>query len=273
MTRKKYDRLQNILRDMESVLIAFSGGVDSTFLLTVAHDVLGEDVSAVTATSPTYPRSELDEACELARHLGVRHILMESNELEIAGFSENSRDRCYYCKTELFGKLKEKAQELGISWVAEGSNMDDLGDYRPGRRAVLELDIRSPLLEAELTKEEIRLLSREMGLPTWDKQPYACLSSRFPFGVEITEQRLHLIEVCEDFLRMSGFRSYRVRFHGETARIEVGEAEIARFLDPVLRSRISIFFKEAGFRHVALDLDGYRTGSMNYHDQGSGTRD
>ncbi len=259
----KYERLKEIIHGMGSVLIAFSGGVDSTFLLKVAHDVLGERAWAVTATSPTYPRSELDGATELARAVGAGHLVIESNELEIDGFSANPKERCYFCKKELFQKLLDKAAELGFSCVAEGSNIDDLGDYRPGRRAVEELDIKSPLLDAQLSKGEIRQLSREMGLPTWDKQPYACLASRFPYGVRITGDRLHLIERCEDFLRQKGFRNYRVRFHHETARIEVGENELGRFLDGKLRGEVVDFFKSAGFVYVALDLEGYRTGSMN----------
>ncbi len=270
LLREKYENLRKIIQDMGSVLIAFSGGVDSTFLLKVAHDVLGDKACAVTATSPTYPESEFSEAVGLARRIGARHLVVESNELEIAGFSENPEDRCYFCKKELFGKLAEKAVELGISWLAEGSNVDDLGDYRPGRKAVAELKVRSPLLEAELSKGEIRRLSREMGLPTWDKQPYACLSSRFPFGVQITRERLHMIEMCEEFLKSKGFRTYRVRFHNETARIEVGEEEVDKFLAPDLRREVSEFFKSAGFVHVALDLQGYRTGNMNYREAGGG---
>jgi uncharacterized protein len=267
--QEKYEKLREIIGNMGSVLIAFSGGVDSTFLLKVAHDVLGDRVFAVTAVSPTYPQSELREAVDLARRIGARHLAVESNELEIPGFAENPEDRCYHCKRELFGKLVEKASELGISWLAEGSNMDDLGDYRPGRKAVAELSVRSPLLEAGLSKEDIRILSRDTGLPTWDKQAYACLSSRFPFGVRITRERLHMIETCEDFLKEKGFRTYRVRFHDETARIEVAEKEISRFLDPDLRREVSEFFRSAGFSHVALDLQGYRTGSMNYIGQGT----
>jgi uncharacterized protein len=263
LLHEKYENLKNIIRDMGSVLIAFSGGVDSTFLLKTAHDILGENVCAVTATSPTYPGSEFRSAAELALLIGVRHLSVESNELEIPGFMENPKERCYFCKKELFQILVEKAARMGFSSVAEGSNTDDLGDYRPGRKAVEELKVRSPLLEADLSKEEIRRLSRELGLPTWDKQPYACLASRFPYGVRITGSRLHAIEVCEEFLKEKGFGTYRVRFHGDTARIEVGERELDRFLDPDLRREVVGCFKEAGFIYVALDLQGYRTGSMN----------
>ncbi len=260
---EKFEILKNIITDMGSVLVAFSGGVDSTFLLRVARDLLGDKACAITATSPTYPESEFREACDLARQMGARQILVESNELEIPGFADNPRDRCYHCKRELFDICVAKALELGYAAIADGSNTDDLNDYRPGRRALAELAVRSPLLEAGLSKEEIRQLSRELGLPTWDKQAYACLASRFPYGVEITPERLRMVERCEEFLKAAGFTTYRVRYHGETARIETTEDELARFLDPSLRKEVVAFFREKGFIYVALDLQGYRTGSMN----------
>lgn len=260
---EKFARLQQILTDMGSVLVAFSGGVDSTFLLRVAHDQLGDKACAITATSPTYPESEFREACDLARQMGARQIVVESNELEIPGFAGNPRDRCYHCKRELFDICVAKAVELGYACIADGSNTDDLNDYRPGRRALAELAIRSPLLEAGLSKGDIRQLSRELGLPTWDKQAYACLASRFPYGVEITPERLRMVERCEEFLKEAGFTTYRVRYHGETARIETTEEALTRFLEPALRRSVVAFFREAGFTYVALDLQGYRTGSMN----------
>ncbi len=248
---------------MESVLVAFSGGVDSSFLLKVAHDVLGERVTAATATAPTYPERELEEAKAIASLIGTRHIIVESNELEIPEFSKNDYRRCYYCKGELFGKLKGLAKEMGLRYVADGTNQDDLKDYRPGRKAAEDLAIRSPILEAGLTKEAIRRLSRSLGLPNWDRPSFACLSSRFPYGTEITPERLNQVAACEDYLRELGFNQFRVRYHGEIARIEVHSEEIARFNDKELRKKVVDIFKKNGFTYITLDLQGYRTGSMN----------
>lgn len=260
----KYLRLQEILRGLRAVLIAFSGGVDSTLLLRVAVAVLGtEKVLALTATSPTYPRYEFEESRALAATFGVRQLVVASDELQIPGFAENDRTRCYHCKKELFSLCRAKALELGFAEILDGSNLDDLGDFRPGRQAADELRVRSPLLEAGLGKEDIRELSRRFGLPTAEKQPFACLASRFPYGTEITAERLAQVERCEELLRQRHFRNYRVRYHGETARIEVAPEELARFGDGTLRVEVVKAFKAAGFTYVALDLQGYRTGSMN----------
>ncbi|NOY64082.1 MAG: ATP-dependent sacrificial sulfur transferase LarE [Nitrospirae bacterium] len=248
---------------MDGVCVAFSGGVDSTFLLRVARDVLGERVIAVTATSPTYPESELREAIELAESMNVRHLVISSNELEIPGFSENSTNRCYHCKNELFRKLKTIAEEHGIGNVVDGSNHDDTRDFRPGRRAARELGVRSPLSEAGLTKKEIRYLSKQLGLRTWNKPSFACLSSRFPYGERITEEKLRKVERAERFLRELGFTQFRVRHHNGIARLEFLPEEMSFFNDADLRVRIDTELKRIGFNYVTVDLLGYRTGSMN----------
>ena len=260
----KNQKLREILSQLGSAVVAFSGGVDSTFLLYVAREVLGtEKVIALTATSPTYPSHEFNESVRLAHELGVRQVIVDSNELEIPGFADNPPQRCYHCKKELFDICLGKAEELGYAVVLDGSNLDDLDDYRPGRQAATELKIRSPLLEAGLTKDDIRTLSRQSRLTTADKQPFACLASRFPYGTRITAERLQQVDRCETFMRDEDFHTFRVRYHGDTARIEVGLDELARILDDDMRGKILAEFKAAGFTYVALDLQGYRTGSMN----------
>lgn len=260
----KQARLQTLLSGFDRVVVAFSGGVDSTFLLWSAVAALGpERVIALTATSPTYPLREQNESRQLAAELGVRQLLFESNELEIPGFADNPPRRCYHCKHELFSLCLTKARELGAATVLDGANRDDLSDYRPGHDATRELGVRSPLLEVGLGKEEIRVLSRGAGLKTADKQAFACLASRFPYGTRITAERLRQIDSCEEFLLNRGFRTVRVRYHEDTARIEIDPGELPRLLDEELRTAIVDHFRQAGFTYVAVDLEGYRTGSMN----------
>ena len=261
---RKQQALDALLANLGSALVAFSGGVDSTYLLWTAHRVLGaERVVALTATSPTYPAFEFAESQALARQIGVRQLTVESNELDIPGFADNPPRRCYHCKHELFALCVAKARELGLAAVLDGANHDDLADYRPGRDAAQELGVRSPLLEVGLSKNEIRALSRQAGLPTAAKQPFACLASRFPYGTTITAERLQQIDQCEAFLREHGFATFRGRYHGDTARIEVAVEELPRLIEPELRHALLASFRNAGFTYVALDLEGYRTGSMN----------
>jgi uncharacterized protein len=267
----KYEDLKRYLTELGSVAIAFSGGVDSTFLLKTAHDVLGDKTIAVTARSCSFPERELNEAKAFCLSEGIAHVICDSEELEIDGFSQNPVNRCYLCKNELFEKIWAVARENGMQHVAEGSNTDDEGDYRPGLAAVREQGVKSPLRHAGLSKEEIRGLSRELGLKTWDKQPFACLSSRFPYGENITPERLGMVDRAEQFLLDMGLRRLRVRHHGTIARIETDEDGFRALFDQNVRARVHSEFRAIGFTYVALDLLGYRTGSMNETLQASET--
>jgi len=260
----KHERLVQILRSMESVAIGYSGGVDSTLLLKVAVDTLGSRAVAMIGRSETYPTREFEEAVAVASAIGARFIIVRTEETDDLKFRENPADRCYFCKTELFGKLDAIAAAEGLRWIADGTITDDIGDFRPGMKARAEKEVRSPLLEAELGKAEVREISKHLGLPTWDKPSFACLSSRFPYGTAITRENLSKVDRAESFLRDGGFRAFRVRFHdANTARIEVSPGEFQRLLDADVRASIVAFFKDLGFTYVALDLQGYRTGSMN----------
>ncbi len=261
---EKYQNLQNILSEFNSAVIAFSGGVDSTLLLKVACDSLGANkVLALTATSPLYPSYETEQSKQLANDFGVRQQFINSNEMELVDFVKNDLQRCYHCKHNLFSLFLHKMKKTPFETLLDGSNLDDQDDYRPGRKAVTQLQIRSPLLEANLGKQEVRELSRQLGLPTWDKQPFACLASRFPYGTRITVDRLKRIDRCETWLRLQNFTHYRVRCYDQLARIEIAPEEIPRLLDKTLRLDLVETFKLNGFDYVTLDLQGYRSGSMN----------
>jgi len=262
---KKLDALQAMLKSMNSVAIAFSGGVDSTFLLKVAHDLLGDRVIAVTASSSTYPERELRAALDFVTNTGIWHQVIIAEELNIEGFTDNPLNRCYLCKNELFSKIIKIADELDIKMVADGTNLDDGNDYRPGIKALSELGIISPLREAKMTKEDIRILSKEMNLPTWDKPSFACLASRIPYGQKISTEKLIMVDQAEQYLLDMGFQQIRVRHHGDIARIEVSPPERSRFMDVRLMDNVDEQFRQIGFAYTALDLKGYRTGSLNEH--------
>ncbi len=259
----KLNALKDHIRDLGSLAIGFSGGVDSSFLLVVAHEVLGEKAIAVTTADAALPERELKEAKEFCMERGIRHIIRKTDPLQIEGYRKNSPDRCYFCKHGVFTEIRKVADENGIEYLAEGSNMDDLGDYRPGLKAVEELAVKSPLRTAGLYKADIREISKAMGLPTWSKPAYACLASRFVYGEEITEEKLRMIDSAEQFLIEHGFYEERVRMHGNIARIEVPAKDISRLAADEIREAVYKRFKEIGFLYVTLDMHGYKTGSMN----------
>ena len=260
---EKYEKLKAYLASFASLAVAFSGGVDSTFLLYAAKEALGDKMIAITASSCSFPKRELKEAQVYCEGIGVRQFVIQSEELKIEGFSQNPKNRCYLCKRELFEKMINLCREQGISEIAEGSNLDDNGDYRPGLQAVAELGVKSPLREIGFTKQEIRDLSESFGLPTWNKQSFACLSSRFPYGDFITEEKLKMVDLAEQLLLDMGFTQLRVRIHGKLARIELLPREFDKFMEEETRLTVYQKLKEYGFEYIALDVLGYRTGSMN----------
>ena len=259
----KLERMRAGFAPVRSLIVAFSGGVDSSFVLKVAYEVLGDSVLALTTTSPTMPDEDRESAVAMARLIGARHLIVESNELEIPGYAANPINRCYLCKHNLFTVCEAKAAELGIDEIVDGLNLDDLNDYRPGMQAASEKRVRHPLVEAEMTKADVRELSRAMGLPTWDRPASPCLSSRFPYGTEITAEGLGQVAAGEKLLHSMGFAIARVRYHGEVARLELEQSAIARVFEPAIRETIEREFKKIGFRFVAIDLKGFRSGSLN----------
>ncbi len=260
---EKYDRLRASLGRLGSVAVAFSGGADSAFLLKVAHDVLGDHAIAVTAVSPTYPAEELRQARRIAKDIGIRLLPVHTDELRDENFSSNRPDRCFFCKTGLFSLLRQQANRLGIRHIAYGANADDTDDFRPGMKAAARAHAKAPLLDAGLTKEEIRAISRGLGLTTWDKPSSACLASRIPYGTRITIKALRMIESGEALLHTLGFRQCRIRCYNDIARIEVLPEDLHRLLDKSVQEKIVRQLKRSGFMYVTVDLEGYRTGSMN----------
>jgi len=262
-TLTKYEKLTALLRKMGKVVVAFSGGVDSTFLLKAAHDVLQDNVLAVIGSSETYPQREKAEALSLVREMGVRYLVIETTELNNPDFVNNSPQRCYYCKKELFSKMKKIAETEGIPYILDGSNYEDSQDFRPGIKAAVELGIRSPLKEVGLKKEEIRKLSKKLALSTWNKPSFACLSSRFPYYTKIESSSLKQVDRAEELLRNLSFSQFRVRHYQQMARIEISSDEFSKIMEPTIRDKIISSFKKLGYIYITLDLEGYRSGSMN----------
>lgn len=262
-SKKKFQNLKKILSEMGSVLVAYSGGVDSTLVLSVANEVLGSNVLAVTASSEVYPSEEVEQAKALAESLRVKHRIIETKELSNPKFFNNPKDRCYWCKRELFGELASIAGENDLKYVSDGTNFDDLNDFRPGMEAAHEFGVRSPLREAMLTKEDIRSLSKRLGVPIWSKPSFACLASRFPYGMKITKENLVKVDKAETFLKMLDLTQVRVRHHDMMARIEVPKEDIPKLFEETARSRLLSYLKKLGYSYVTVDIEGYRTGSMN----------
>jgi uncharacterized protein len=260
---QKEERLIETLAQLQSVVLGFSGGVDSSYLAYIANRILGKNALCVTAVSPSYPTFQRRETNELVARFGLNHVIIESEELDNPEYRENAPNRCYFCKSELFLKLDALARERGHKVVIDGTNYDDLGDFRPGRRAAAEHSVRSPLLEAQMTKLDIRELSRQAGLPTWDKPALPCLSSRFPYGTAISAEKLSMVDRGEDILRNFGFRIFRVRFHEELVRLEFSPEELPKALNLTMVDILKKEFKELGFKYVTVDLEGYRSGALN----------